>query len=205
MSSTLIKRIISALILAPCFIATIIYGDIWLVLWLVLAFVLSTYEWYGLSKKLDYFMPSMLIGVSYMAISYSSFLALREIYSLNMLLIFLGMIWLSDIGAYFVGKTMGGPKLIEKVSPNKTWSGFGGALLCPAIFVLIWIYLFGSHEMFSGLKWFFLYPLFFMMGIIIGCVGQAGDLLISMLKRQAGVKDTGHIIPGHGDANGRHW
>ncbi len=198
MSPTLIKRIISALILAPCFLFAIIYGGWLLAAWLLLSFVISLYEWFGLSKRLTYFAPLMFFGTVYMAISYGSFLALREIYSLDMLLIFLGMIWFSDIGAYFVGKTIGGPKLIEHISPNKTWSGFGGALISPAIFSVLWVIVFGTDTFFDQSPWYFLYPIMFTLGIILGAVGQAGDLLVSFIKRQAKVKDTGHIIPGHG-------
>ncbi|MGH1403205.1 MAG: phosphatidate cytidylyltransferase [Alphaproteobacteria bacterium] len=198
MSSTLVKRIVSAVILAPCFLFTIVYGGWFLAIWLFISFLISLYEWLGLSKRLEYFIPIMFLGTVYMAISYSSFLALREIYSLNILLIFLGMIWFSDIGAYFVGKTFGGPKLIEQVSPNKTWSGFGGALISPAIFALLWVTLLGTDTFLDQTPWFFLYPIVFALGIILGAVGQAGDLLVSFIKRQANVKDTGHIIPGHG-------
>ncbi len=198
MSSTLIKRIISAIVLAPCFIAAIFFGSWILIAWLILAFIISVYEWYGLARKLEYFGSILFLGVMYMGISYSSFLALREIYSLNIIILFLLMIWSSDIGAYFTGKYFKGPKLIEKVSPNKTWSGFGGALLWPACISLIWTSVFGTHEIFEHVKWYFTYPSLFLTGLLIGAIGQAGDLLVSFLKRQAKVKDTGHLIPGHG-------
>ncbi len=108
------------------------------------------------------------------------------------------MIWLSDIGAYFIGKTFGGPKLIEEISPNKTWSGFGGALLSPAIFALIWVIIFGFHDEFDHNSWYILLPIVGVIGVATGAVGQAGDLLVSFIKRQANVKDTGALIPGHG-------
>lgn len=140
----------------------------------------------------------MLLGLIYMAISFGSFLALREVYSTNVLIIFIGMIWSSDIGAYFVGKTFGGPKLIKEISPNKTWSGFGGALFFPALFAVIWIWAFGFHDVFNHNPWYVLLPIAAVLGVTIGCVGQAGDLMISFVKRLANVKDTGTLIPGHG-------
>ncbi len=139
-----------------------------------------------------------VIGVSYMAISYGSFYSLREFFSVNVLLIFIGMIWFSDIGAYFTGKTLGGPKLIQKISPNKTWSGFGGALLFPALFAVVWIRIFGFHEHFESWGLLLLLPAGFMIGLAMGSVGQAGDLIVSFVKRRANVKDTGTLIPGHG-------
>ncbi len=198
MSSKLNKRIISALLLAPPFIFSIVYGGIYLFAWLLIAFIISVYEWYGLAKKIEYFFPTMVLGVIYMAISYSSFLALREVYSINVLIIFLGMIWFSDIGAFFIGKTFGGPKLIQQISPNKTWSGFGGALFFPALFAVIWVSYMGIHPEFNDNPWYIIYLIAAVLGVTIGSVGQAGDLLVSFVKRQAGVKDTGSIIPGHG-------
>lgn len=165
---------------------------------LLAAFALSVYEWYGLCKKTDNFLLYLSVGMAYIATAYGSFYFLREFYKLNVVLIFIGMIWFSDIGAYFTGKTLGGPKLIRKISPNKTWSGFGGALFFPAVFAVIWISLFGFHEHFAKLSLLLLLPAGFMIGLAIGCVGQVGDLLVSYVKRQAKVKDTGTIIPGHG-------
>ncbi len=198
MSSSLLKRIISAAILAPLFIYVLVLGGVALQILLLVAFLISLYEWFFLSKKTDNFIPVMLLGVIYMGLAYGSFLALREEYSLNVLLIFIGMIWFSDIGAYFVGKFFGGAKLIPQISPNKTWSGFGGALFFPALFAVIWVYMLGFHYEFDHNNWYILLPIAAVLGVVIGAVGQAGDLLVSFIKRQAGVKDTGALIPGHG-------
>ncbi len=191
-------RVISALVMAPCFIYIMYTGGIVFQTFLLLAFALSLYEWYGLSQKTDRFLFYFSMGTAYMMMAYGSFYFLREFYNLNVLLIFIGMIWFSDIGAYFTGKTLGGPKLIQKISPNKTWSGFGGALFFPAVFAVIWISIFGFHDHFQKLGLLMLLPAGFMVGLAIGCVGQVGDLLISYVKRRANVKDTGTLIPGHG-------
>jgi len=197
-SSSLVKRVLSAVILAPCFLAAIYYGGLFLQFWLVVAWFLSVYEWYGLSRKTNFFAPCVVLGVVYITLAYGSFLALREVYSINVLVIFLGMIWASDIGAYFVGKIFGGPKLIQSISPNKTWSGFGGALFSPALFAFLWFLFFGLHDVLDHNAWFIMWPIIAVIGITMGSVGQAGDLLVSFIKRQAGVKDTGNLIPGHG-------
>ncbi len=198
MSSSLLKRIISGLILAPCFVFIMKVGGITLLTLLGVAFIISLYEWFFLSKKIKYFVIVMLLGVVYMGASYLSFYVLRQVYSVNVLLLFIGMIWLSDIGAYFVGKYFGGPKLIPQISPNKTWSGFGGALISPALFGVLWVLIFGFHPEFNDSQWYVLFPIIALLGVIIGAVGQAGDLLISFVKRKADVKDTGALIPGHG-------
>ena len=198
MSSSLLKRIISALVLAPVFVYVLVLGGAALQILLLIALFISLYEWFFLSKKTEFFIPVMVLGLIYMGLAYGSFLALREVYSLNVLLLFIGMIWFSDIGAYFVGKFFGGAKLIPQISPNKTWSGFGGALFFPALFAVIWVAILGFHAEFNHNPWYILLPIAAILGVVIGAVGQAGDLLISFIKRQAGVKDTGALIPGHG-------
>lgn len=197
-SSKLTKRIASAALIAPAFIFAIVMGGWILGAWLFIAFLVSLYEWHGLAKKLEDYLPVMLWGLFYMAISYSSFLLLREIYTISALSLFLGMIWFSDIGAYFTGKICGGPKLIKHISPNKTWSGFGGALLSPALFAFIWVFFMGINDMFADNSWYVNCVIAAILGGVIGSAGQAGDLLISFMKRQAKVKDTGTLIPGHG-------
>lgn len=86
-------------------------------------------------------------------------------------------------------RSIGGPKMAPAISPNKTWAGLGGAVA--AGILALW-----------GLSavTVFHIPLHFMIffGAVIALSGQAGDLLVSFLKRKAGVKDTGTLIPGHG-------
>jgi phosphatidate cytidylyltransferase len=101
----------------------------------------------------------------------------------------LSIVWASDIGAYMVGRLVGGPKLAPAISPGKTWSGAAGGLACAVLggtAVAAWV----SPEL-SALH--VIGP-----GIILGVISQAGDLLESALKRYFGVKDSGRIIPGHG-------
>ncbi len=197
--SELIKRIISAAVIAPVFLFAMIVGGLMLQLWLVAAFVISLHEWHGLAKRMQYYIQFMLAGTVYMLISYSSFYTIRELYSINILLMFMGAIWASDIGAYFVGKTCGGPKLIEKISPNKTWSGFVGALIFPAFFALFWCLLMGMPSVFSAdTPQYFVCLIAAILGAVTGGAGQAGDLFVSSVKRLAKVKDTGTLIPGHG-------
>lgn len=94
--------------------------------------------------------------------------------------------WSTDIGAYFAGRAIGGPKLAPSISPNKTWAGLIGGMFAAAL-------LGGYWANFTGLspKLLWLAPLF-----AVGA--QGGDLFESGLKRRAGVKDSGTILPGHG-------
>jgi phosphatidate cytidylyltransferase len=93
----------------------------------------------------------------------------------------------SDVGGYFVGRTVGGPKLWPIISPKKTWSGIIGGWLLAMIISYIFIILFKEIEF---------YLLFF--SIFISIFSQFGDLYESFLKRNAGLKDSSNLIPGHG-------
>src|SRR5579871_1914431 len=103
------------------------------------------------------------------------------------LILILLVVWVTDIGGYFAGRGIGGPKLWPRVSPNKTWAGaiggFVGSLAVAAGFAA------------SGIGR--LVPLL-ILGGVLSVAGQLGDLFESAVKRRFGVKDSSHIIPGHG-------
>ena len=102
-------------------------------------------------------------------------------------LILLLAIWASDTGAYLVGKTMGRHKLAPLISPKKTYEGLLGAL-AGAVLVM---FLFRGR---IGLS----VPASIGTGLLIGLLGQMGDMLESIAKRMCEVKDSSHLIPGHG-------
>lgn len=102
--------------------------------------------------------------------------------------------WASDIGAYFVGRTMGRHKLIPSVSPGKTIEGAVGGLV--ATVIVAWIYVAFVLRPIAHLS---LTPLAIVLfGVVISVAAQLGDLVESLLKRDAGVKDSSRLIPGHG-------
>ena len=96
--------------------------------------------------------------------------------------------WATDICAYFAGRGIGGPKLAPRVSPNKTWAGLIGGIVGAALFgwLVAWYANLGSP--------------FTWLGAPMAVLAQAGDLFESALKRRAGVKDSGRLLPGHGGA-----
>jgi len=113
----------------------------------------------------------------------------------GVLLIFpLVLTWASDIGAYFVGRTIGGRKLIPSVSPGKTVAGAVGGLA--ASMVVSWLYARAVLVPVASLGFTPWAALGF--GAIISLAAQIGDLFESLLKREGGVKDSSRIIPGHG-------
>ena len=97
------------------------------------------------------------------------------------------IVWVTDSGGYFAGRSIGGPKLWPRVSPKKTWAGAAGALAA-SLAVAFGFAMFELGR--TG-------PLL-MLGAALSIVSQLGDLLESAVKRRFGVKDSGHIIPGHG-------
>jgi phosphatidate cytidylyltransferase len=104
--------------------------------------------------------------------------------------------WASDIGAYAVGRTMGRHKLIPSVSPGKTIEGSVGGLL--ASMLVAWAYTqFVLHPA-SHLDFRWAPAGVLAFGALVSVAAQVGDLAESLLKREAGVKDSSHIIPGHG-------
>lgn len=96
--------------------------------------------------------------------------------------------WSVDIGAYFAGRTIGGPKLAPAISPNKTWAGLIGGMVAAALFGGLWAMLLHLP---SALLW---------LAAPFALAAQGGDLFESWMKRRAGVKDSGTWLPGHGGA-----
>ncbi len=130
-------------------------------------------------------------GIPYAGIGAIALLWLRAdtAHGLVNLLFLLLLVWASDIGAYMTGRLLGGPKLAPRISPGKTWSGAVGGLIAAVAAGLLVAY--ASHNLPQPLRTS-------AVAALLGIVAQAGDLLESLIKRQFGVKDSGHLIPGHG-------
>jgi phosphatidate cytidylyltransferase len=106
-------------------------------------------------------------------------------------------VWLADTTAYAVGRALGRHKMAPRLSPKKTWEGFAGSVLggalCSGALSLLWHFAAGQSSL---LNW----QTGAALGALVGVVGQVGDLGVSMLKRQIGVKDSGALLAGHGGA-----
>jgi phosphatidate cytidylyltransferase len=98
------------------------------------------------------------------------------------------VVWTTDIAAYFSGRAIGGPKLMPRVSPNKTWSGAIGGTLAAVVVALALATVTALTGLFA----------IAMLAVILSICAQGGDLFESFLKRRFGAKDSGHLIPGHG-------
>tara|TARA_S200000501_G_scaffold355924_1_gene378122 strand:- start:717 stop:1367 length:651 start_codon:yes stop_codon:yes gene_type:complete len=186
------KRVISSILLIPLSFFFIIKGSFFFVFFLTICFLVSSYEWYLMSKKKNYH----IIGYIFLLISFLSAHQLRSDSGDGSLLIFLFIILTcisTDIGGYVAGKLFKGPKLTN-ISPKKTYSGMIGGYFLSIIIINIYLinldlFQFESRELTLGS---------FIIVILISSISQIGDIIISYFKRLSKVKDTGKIIPGHG-------
>jgi phosphatidate cytidylyltransferase len=124
---------------------------------------------------------------AFSALTASVLLRLDQVWGFTALMFVLLIVWVTDIGGYFAGRGIGGPKLWPRVSPKKTWAGaIGGFALSLAI-----------AAGFAGFGLGRAGPLL-LLGAVLSIASQLGDLFESAVKRRFGVKDSSQIIPGHG-------
>lgn len=130
-------------------------------------------------------------GVLYIGVGGLSLIALRgeDAAGQASVLFLVLVVWASDIGAYACGRALGGPKLWPEISPNKTWAGALGGLVAAMAAGTAVALAVGSASVFAPLA-----------AVLLGIASQAGDLLESAIKRHFRVKDSSHLLPGHGGA-----
>lgn len=203
--SELAKRSLSGVILAAALL-----GSLWVGGWvfaavLVIASVILMREYLRLIWKGWSSMPVRIIwtvfGFGYVALALWGLWFAREQGFFAALLLFLA-VWATDIGAYAFGRTFGGPKIAPRISPSKTWAGLIGAIVATTLVVFAAVSL--DAKINAGVD---SYPwdwgLYICLWAALACtvlavLAQAGDFFESWLKRRAGVKDSGNLIPGHG-------
>jgi phosphatidate cytidylyltransferase len=171
------------------FVAAVALGVLW--------------EWWGLSCKIAARWWSrslwLLAGAGYVGVGAKLLNLLNGWYpglaesdptKLQYLLVILLSVILTDVGAYFAGRTLGGPKILPRISPSKTWSGLSGGAVASGLLFAI---LYGRYSDMGGAS-----LMGFVIGVFVAILAQTGDFLESWMKRRAGVKDSGNLIPGHG-------
>jgi phosphatidate cytidylyltransferase len=107
---------------------------------------------------------------------------------------FLILIWAADISAYFAGKKWGTTQLAPEISPGKTVAGMYGALIAGTVWAAIFIGYYGYRD---GFVWIRIFD-FILLSVLTVLISIYGDLFVSVVKRQRGVKDSGSLLPGHG-------
>ena len=153
---------------------------------LVLALGAAAALLWSASRKQAFFWHGL--GPVYVGLAAVALVVLRAVPSGEYLVLGIFVaVWTADTGALFGGRLIGGPKLVPRLSPNKTWSGFFAGTLAAGIAEAIYMGLVNGNAA-GGLA----------LGIAIALVGHAGDLFESSVKRRFRAKDSGGLIPGHG-------
>ena len=182
MDREIVKRILSSIILIPIVYYCLVAGSFFLIFFIIICFIVACYEWSQMSK--NYF--NKIFGFILLLFSFYAFYYLSI--ELILLIFVISICIATDVGGYIFGKIFKGPKL-TKISPNKTYAGMIGGYLLSLIFLLI----FTSYIYYPGN-----YFQFVLITVLLSTISQAGDIIVSYFKRQAGIKDTGSLIPGHG-------
>ena len=184
----LLIRSLAGIVLILLALGTAFLGGYYFAVFVALASVLLFYEWRRLVRGWGF--GWVVAGFIYALLPALSLLWIRDRapQGLELLLWVFIVTWATDIGAYFAGRAIGGPKLAPAISPNKTIAGLIGGVISAGLAGYAWVEL---TRMSAILFW--LAPLF-------AVAAQAGDLFESGLKRRAGVKDSGTWLPGHGGA-----
>ena len=153
----------------------------------------------GMNLSLQKFRPFyVVLGLILLPATWFALVFLREL-GLVFLLSSMALVWGADIGAYFVGKAFGKRKLAIQISPGKSVEGaLGGLLLCYGYALLCVFYLPFESTLFGAWAIRFGWAPMFLMVTVLVAFSIFGDLFESQLKRLAGVKDSSHLLPGHG-------
>lgn len=145
----------------------------------------------------------MLGGVVYIGVAAATLVWLDAAYGALAVLVVLGAVIATDIGAYFAGRAIGGPKIAPRISPSKTWAGLFGGTVASALWLGLLVWFVGSAASAMATS-----PdaqlqssqvlLGALAGAAVAIIAQTGDFFESWMKRRAGVKDSSNLIPGHG-------
>ncbi|WP_395619444.1 phosphatidate cytidylyltransferase [Sphingorhabdus sp.] len=157
----------------------------------------------GFAHSLQARMFWLLGGAIYVGLAcFSLILFSAPVFGMTPAIMLIAAVIGTDVGAYFAGRSIGGPKIAPRISPSKTWSGLLGGMIGAGLMMVIiqaGIYTFrggdaGDGDVYLAYGWFRL----MLTGAALAVVAQMGDFFESWMKRRAGVKDSGRLIPGHG-------
>lgn len=202
MSDLLVRFITAVAMLGVSIIALYLGQWIWIGLVVLLA-GLVLWEWNLLVGKFGVSPVSevawQFIGALYVGAAALAMVQVRLNFDMwAVLFAFLAPVIAVDVGAYFVGRLIGGPKIAPSISPAKTWAGLmGGAIFAGGVCILGEIYDIGPGAYTPGYNMTVLGGAL-LTGIIIAVIAQAGDFFQSWMKRRADVKDSSNLLPGHG-------
>jgi phosphatidate cytidylyltransferase len=203
-------RVVSALVIvAVAFAAEWLGGWIWAG-FVVLVAMGVLYEWRALVRAMRAGVTGEVLwtigGILYIGTAAATLLFLRnQPNGFGTVLMLIGVVAAIDIGAYFFGRSIGGPKIAPKISPSKTWAGLAGGAIGATVTIYLSVGMFGLcyHE--GPPQWFPCLRFDWaelgyssILGLGVAVIAQAGDFFESWMKRRAGMKDSSGLIPGHG-------
>lgn len=219
-------RTLSAIVMVAVAGTALWLGGWWWTVFVTVVALGVLWEWRGLVRAFTRTAVQryawLVGGIVYIGVASAMLIAARDPYDEGMKLLLLTMLGVvgTDVGAYFAGRTIGGPRIAPSISPSKTWAGLGGGIIgaAAAYLILAWAWASGLCEtltlppplpsnvaMFDGPCSFaglpppaYLAREVVAVGAIIAVLAQAGDFFESWMKRRAGVKDSSNLIPGHG-------
>ena len=187
--NNLIVRSLSVLLLVPIVIYIILDGTVIFHASIGLISALMIIEWHRMIKNLENKFKWIAIALIYIFLFALSLVWIRQQEAGKFLLLWLVITtWLADTGAFISGKVIGGAKLAPKISPQKTWAGFIGAMVFSGFSGIIFSKCMNVDNIYR----------FVTVTVGLGILAQLGDLSESWVKRKAGIKNSGRIIPGHG-------
>ncbi|NOT17280.1 MAG: phosphatidate cytidylyltransferase [Sulfuriferula sp.] len=158
------------------------------VLWLTLVPMTLAFGW-----QLKSIAIRVLLGMVVLVPLWAALVDLRT-HGAMLVLLLMGVVWIADSAAYFTGRKFGKHKLAPTISPGKTWEGAFGALIAVLVYLLIVLLVMHSAT-FDAQAW--LLPVLLLGGLML-YLSIIGDLFESWIKRIAGAKDSGNVLPGHG-------
>ncbi len=175
-----------------------LYAPIWIYCAAALFWIILVPLWMWRRPRMDGRALLLTAGAIALVPAFAAAVDLRSVRP-SLLVAVLATVWISDSAAYLVGRRFGKRKLAPFISPGKTWEGVAGALAAVALYALAWASLSGPAGLPLGPGRAQLGPVWILPVLLgLAVAGMIGDLLESLIKRQAGVKDSGALLPGHG-------
>ncbi|WP_337190293.1 phosphatidate cytidylyltransferase [Altericroceibacterium endophyticum] len=202
-TSDLPKRVASAVVMLALAGGALAAGGVWLQGFIAAVAFVGIAEFVVLIVKATDNVPYRLAGVLAAIVYVGLAAALLIQMPRFMLVVTVVAVIATDTGAYFSGRTIGGPKIAPSISPSKTWAGLGGGMIASGLWLVAVVSVIRSafaslsQSPAQGFDYNFLIYAF-AGGALLAIAAQAGDFLESWLKRKAGVKDSSRLIPGHG-------
>ena len=207
-----VRTLSAVVMLAVAGAALWLGGGVWTVF--VAAVALGVlWEWWGLTSKFRRRFAWNIGGIAYVLLAAGCLWQIRLGFGIYVAALVIVSVIATDIGAYFAGRAIGGPKIAPSISPSKTWAGLIGGMAAASLVLAGFLALLNSSNFISRSGGFLLHSqasydvvifptenigVILIAGPLIAIIAQTGDFFESWMKRRAGVKDSGSLIPGHG-------